>query len=370
MKQRFSTRPYSIGDFEQWSGKGDLVLAPKFQRREVWNPKARSYLIDTIIRGKPIPKIFMRQRVELQTRRIIREVVDGQQRLRSVLSFLKDEFPIDNSHNEEYGGMFFSQLDPEVQNEITAYEFSVDLLPDMADKEIYDVFARLNTYSYKLTPQELRHAQFFGDFRTCVYKLANEFTTFWEINKIITRTGMLRMAEAEFVSDLLITVSDGIKEKGKTVIDSFYDKYDDRFPNRTTYEKRFRHSMDVIGSIMENRIPKSAFKNTRLFFPLFCAVYHMEFGLPEIKAKRGHIKQQFYPQVNTALKQVDEIFEKIKEEKETQEQTSLTVSQRNFYKAFAEYAVRAANRRYLTEYISRLIFQAAYKSTNGAKQAT
>ena len=90
MDQRFRTRNFSISDIEEWDNKGSLVLAPKFQRREVWNPKARSYLLDTVIRGKPIPKIYMRQRLEPQTKRMIREVVDGQQRLRSVLSFLKD----------------------------------------------------------------------------------------------------------------------------------------------------------------------------------------------------------------------------------------------------------------------------------------
>lgn len=52
MQQRFNTRNYSVRDFEEWHGRGELVLAPKFQRREVWVDKARSYLIDTIVPGK------------------------------------------------------------------------------------------------------------------------------------------------------------------------------------------------------------------------------------------------------------------------------------------------------------------------------
>src|SRR5205085_9157798 len=116
--QVFSTRSYSVRDFEEWNDKGVLELQPKFQRRNVWNPKARSYLMDTIIRGKPIPKIYMRQRLEPQTKKIIREVVDGQQRLRSVLSFLKDEFAIDKAHGEDdYGRKKFSELDQDVQDD-------------------------------------------------------------------------------------------------------------------------------------------------------------------------------------------------------------------------------------------------------------
>src|SRR5438067_13806536 len=75
MQQRFNTRNYSIRDFEEWDERDELTLAPKFQRRDVWSDKARSYLIDTIVRGKPIPKIYMRQDVNPKTRRTKREIV-------------------------------------------------------------------------------------------------------------------------------------------------------------------------------------------------------------------------------------------------------------------------------------------------------
>jgi uncharacterized protein with ParB-like and HNH nuclease domain len=119
MLQRFHTRNISVRDFEQWSDRNELVLAPKFQRRNVWKPKARSYLIDTIIRGKPIPKLYKRQDVEPRTRKTTREIVDGQQRLRTVLSFLKDAFIISRAHHDDYGGYCFSELDPDVQGDIS-----------------------------------------------------------------------------------------------------------------------------------------------------------------------------------------------------------------------------------------------------------
>src|SRR6266478_459586 len=103
MQQAFHTRNYSIRDFEEWSERDELVLQPKFQRRDVWSDKARSYLMDTIIRGKPIPKIYMRQDINPKTRRTIREIVDGQQRLQTVLGFLKGAFKISKAHNEDFG---------------------------------------------------------------------------------------------------------------------------------------------------------------------------------------------------------------------------------------------------------------------------
>ena len=66
--KNFDSRTYSINDFLEWHDKGQLVLSPKFQRRSVWTDNAKSYLIDTIVRGKPIPKVFIRQSINVSSR--------------------------------------------------------------------------------------------------------------------------------------------------------------------------------------------------------------------------------------------------------------------------------------------------------------
>jgi hypothetical protein len=106
--KNFDSRTNSIQDFVEYDKQKALVLNPAFQRRAVWNEKAKSYLIDTILRGKPIPKIFMRQQINASTRTSIREVVDGQQRLRTILSFINDGFKVSILHNQEYGGLFLA----------------------------------------------------------------------------------------------------------------------------------------------------------------------------------------------------------------------------------------------------------------------
>src|SRR5207245_8235487 len=85
-----TTRPisYRIADFVQWNNRDELRLSPQFQRRPVWLPKARSYLIDTIIRGLPVPPIYVRELIDARSQRVTREVIDGQQRLRAVLDFI------------------------------------------------------------------------------------------------------------------------------------------------------------------------------------------------------------------------------------------------------------------------------------------
>ncbi len=55
---------YPISDILEWNVSDQLVIVPKFQRRDVWIPKAKSYLIDTILRSMPIPPLFIRMQID------------------------------------------------------------------------------------------------------------------------------------------------------------------------------------------------------------------------------------------------------------------------------------------------------------------
>lgn len=402
MPQRFDSRQYSIRDFEEWKNKGELILQPKFQRRSVWPPKARSYLIDSIIRGKPIPKIYMRLEINPKTRLTRREIVDGQQRLRTVLDFLIDGFPILKTHNDDFGGKTFSQLDEETQKAILQYEFTIDLLQDMPDSEIIDIFARMNTFSVTLNAQELRNAKWFGEFKTSVYVLSGEFMKFWQDNFIFTDMSILRMAEAEFVSELLIAMSEGIRARSRSFIDNYYEDHDDKFPNRKFLEKRFRTTIDVIGGILSDSLRESKLREARLLYPLFCAIYHMQYGLQELACGRKPIKLEDYPKLRISLQEIDEIFEKLEKETERKERIEageseeelleeekqqriddgepiddvieeiekeaelrkagmfdpLTTEERGFYDAYSIHWVHADRRKLCTEFICKLIIKA------------
>jgi Protein of unknown function DUF262 len=79
-----------LTEFISWQRHKTLVLNPPFQRRSVWKLGARSYFIDTLIRGLPVPLVFLRERLNVDRQDIVREVVDGQQRLRTVLGFVDE----------------------------------------------------------------------------------------------------------------------------------------------------------------------------------------------------------------------------------------------------------------------------------------
>jgi Protein of unknown function DUF262 len=91
-------------DFLGWEEAGTLSLSPKFQRRAVWKLPARAYLVDALLKGLPVPPIYLRVTPNERKTRTMREVIDGQQHLRAVLDFVKDDYALTRSVSDEAPG--------------------------------------------------------------------------------------------------------------------------------------------------------------------------------------------------------------------------------------------------------------------------
>lgn len=180
-------------DFAGWNEAGDLILTPKFQRRgDIWKTPARSYFIDSILNGIPIPPIFLRLAQSADRKRIVREVIDGQQRLRALLDFYNDEFALTKGVTE-FGTSRFSQLSTEAQQKIRTASFMCEVFSNISDREVLQIFARVNTYSVGLNAQELRNGQYFGRFKQTAYRLAFKHLEAWRRNKVFTESSIARM---------------------------------------------------------------------------------------------------------------------------------------------------------------------------------
>ncbi|NOY72618.1 MAG: DUF262 domain-containing protein [Gammaproteobacteria bacterium] len=308
--KNFDSRTYSINDFLEWSENDQLELSPKFQRRSVWTDTARSFLMDTIIEGKPIPKVFIRQKLNPQTRKSIREVVDGQQRLRTIMSFMKDGFAINKKHNKKYGGLYFSELnqvDNEIQSLILNYEISVDLLVNMSDPDVLDVFSRLNSYSVTLNDQEKINANHFSEFKKLADSLAHKNNEFWIENKIISEQNVLRMMDVQMTADLLIGVIEGIRTK--KYIKKAYEIYEKEFnEDSDVLEERFDSIIELVKSIFSNGLSKRAFRRNHVFYSLFLSLYHLQYGIPNIDRPRTPIEPSDLAKISQKLERIDFVF--------------------------------------------------------------
>lgn len=190
-----------------------------------------------------------------------------------------------------------------------------------------------------------------------VLNTATEFSRFWSANHILTDSSILRMADAEYVADLFIAMSVGIRAKEKKLIDNYYRDWDETFPRRTSIEERFRDVIDCIGSVMGNGLATSYLSSTRLFYPFFCAIYHMQFGLNGFDHPREKIKTRDYPKILAALAVVDDIIVRQKSE-DTRLTNPLNAEELTFFKAYSEHWVHADERKTLTTFMHKLIVRA------------
>lgn len=305
----FDSRTYSVHDFREWNMSRQLVLSPRFQRRSVWTENARSYLMDTIIRGKPIPKVFIRQMIDPSSGHSIREVVDGQQRLRTILSYIDDGFVIRRTHNKEFGGLYFSQLADAERVRVLSYEISTDLLINVSDAQVLDIFARLNSHAVVLNQQEKLNASHFGPFKRLADELGHEYLEYWVANGLLREAQIMRMQDVALTADLLIAMCDGIQSKKQ--IGAYYKAYEEQFPFDTDeLATRFRSAMGVIGEIFPEGVKHSEFRRIHLFYSLFTAVYHLQFGLAGLDdATRGIIHSLQLPRVRNTWDRIEYIFE-------------------------------------------------------------
>jgi hypothetical protein len=283
---------YKVSDFISWQRSKSLVLSPSFQRRPVWKKSAKSYLLDTIVRGLPIPIIFLRERqTSLEQLEPRREVVDGQQRIRTIISFIsppllldfrqdRDEFQIVKTHNKDLAGRPFQDLPQDIRQTILDYQFSVHVLPSEADdREILQIFARMNATGVKLNDQELRNAEFYGEFKTSAYDQATKQLNRWREWKVFTEDNIARMDEVELVSELYGFMLNGITGKTQSAIDQLYKKYDEVFSERQEIEARFANVCETIHQHLGDRIKATVFRKKTLFYVLFAVVYDLSYGL-------------------------------------------------------------------------------------------
>src|SRR4051794_19141035 len=84
--------------------KGTLILKPKYQRNPIWSKGQQCFLIDSLISGCPIPQVYINIVTEGEGRnkRTLYEVVDGQQRLRAILEFINEDWPLIKIDPEAY----------------------------------------------------------------------------------------------------------------------------------------------------------------------------------------------------------------------------------------------------------------------------
>lgn len=247
-ERRIFTQPYDLSLqtlLEQWD-TGSLEL-PEIQREYVWDNGRASRLIESFILNIPVPPVYFAERQDA-----VLEIIDGHQRVKSVVRFMKNEFALTGLRVlSEYMRCRFHQLPKREQRflktrSIRAIVISHDSHPNMK----FEVFERLNTGGIVLNAQELRNSLYRGTFNRRLKALANDpaFRTC-----IGTKKPRRRMVDEELIlrwfamHDELAEYRPPLKRFLNEYMDEHKDADQDWLAPR---EQAFRHTMRRIDRLL------------------------------------------------------------------------------------------------------------------------
>ncbi len=272
--------------------KDRLILRPPFQRRPVWLDEEKSFLIDSILRGYPVPEIYVQS--DASGERVA--VVDGQQRLRACLEYLEDGFavhfdveklrPLYTLEDTPWFGLKFSQLPPELQPAFRRYKLIVRDLEDVDDAQLRHMFHRLNQSKFSLNEQELRYSMYSGGLLACAEDLVGLGA--WDHYGIFTKLQRRRMLDTEFVSELILGFLHWPQNK-KDNLDNYYRQYAAAFPFDGAVRAKFGDVLDYLVNLFPNsRMNRTRWYRKSDFYTLFLAFARgkLQMGQTEIEAQR------------------------------------------------------------------------------------
>jgi hypothetical protein len=168
------------------SEKKWLNLRPEYQRRLVWDIEKKSRFIESLLMNIPVPPIFL---YETDLNRY--EVMDGQQRLNTILEFYDNNLVLKGLETwSVLNGRTYSKCPPRIQRGLDRRRISANVLlaenirdPKHADFIRRTVFERLNTGGQQLNHQELRNSLYSGPLNELLVELAGNrlFDKIWGI---------------------------------------------------------------------------------------------------------------------------------------------------------------------------------------------
>ena len=136
-----------------------INVEEEYQRGKVWSTPQQALLIDSILRGFDIPKIYI-HKMPPGTPYLF-SVIDGKQRLTAIWRFFSDAFRLLQSDDfpslGNLSGMRWSDLPPEAQDELQFANISVSKIEQADREEIRELFLRLQR-GERLNSAEKRNA--------------------------------------------------------------------------------------------------------------------------------------------------------------------------------------------------------------------
>lgn len=273
-----------------------IILSPYFQRNLVWRLIHKQDFIKTILLGYPFPQIFLAKGgINVEELTSISLIVDGQQRMNSIMEYIENAFPVDDK--------YYQDLSKVEKDDFLKYEIAImELQMESNNPEIKDVFQRLNRTFYSLTNIERLSTEYApSEFMLLAKLLTKEIEpklpkdeifidpnvpeSFikWSINKkiknfnelildsgIFTRYEISRKVHLMLVLNILGTIERGFYNRN--ISTSILEEYSESFPDKDDLVSKLE---EIAKKYIALKLPQSSYwYNKANFFSLIIVMYN------------------------------------------------------------------------------------------------
>lgn len=277
----FTDTRKSIKDISTMFSDGNLVVDNTYQRRSVWSEKDKVRLIETVLLKLIIPVLFFwKAETDPETGLSITHIVDGQQRIKAICSFIENEFKLkpqyllDKTAKEKYANKYFKDLEPEDKKAFWNYQLMViDIDPEATRDDIITMFNRLNLTDYSLNDQEKRNSMS-GEFASLARELSE--IPLWEDKHLFTTKDVKRMKDVEFCASLLLLQRKGIIDQtDQSALNTAYEELQEGYTEAEDDKRAVISAVQAVSQFfISDEVTKFLKKKTQLY-TLFSVVFYM-----------------------------------------------------------------------------------------------
>jgi hypothetical protein len=257
-----------------------MNLEPGFQRKSVWSTMDRRRFVQSILTSCPVPCIFLYQRNHRG--RIVYDVIDGKQRLETVLMFTatgrfrRHGFEIKHDIGEGQEWCDWSELR---RNHVERHRFepykiqTVEVVGQLS--EIVELFVRINSTGKHLTSGEKRHAKFYNSpFLKEAERLVVKFHKYLRQQKILSQAQIDRMKGTELFAELLMSIHNAGPINKKTSLDRAIGNESVNGNTLHRISREFIATMNLTKRMFADLRP-TRFHNSVEFYTLFMLIWDL-----------------------------------------------------------------------------------------------
>lgn len=279
---KFSDNRKTVNEIFTMFDEGKLIVDDTYQRRSVWSEKDKVRLIETILLQLVIPELFFwKADTDPETGISTTHIVDGQQRIKAIYSFINNEFKLkpqyllDDGSKEKYANKYFKDLDTETRKTFWNYQLMIIEIDSAATRDdIITMFNRLNLTDYNLNDQEKRNSVS-GEFAALAREISDN--PLWDEKRLFTGPDVKRMKDVEFCASIILLHRKGIIDQtDQSALNQAYEELQVGYKDAEQDKEAVCAAIETIATFfISDNVTKFLRRKAQLY-TLFSVVFYMQ----------------------------------------------------------------------------------------------